>query len=256
MGMAMGLMQVSRKPLIGSLLSTAVQLWLRSQVDTIDRLELSIKGSNRSLLSGHIPQVSVSAEKAIYQGLHLTQVQLQGSEIRFNLAQVLKGQSLHLLEAFFVTGNLQLNESDLNASLKSPMLTEALNEFVLSLLRSMTENPVMSSSDLQPEQAYSWVNSVLQIQDTQMALETDHLVLTAKLLFDTGELLPFQLKTGLELASSYQLRFVQPQVKIHTLNTEFQFSDYIMDLGSDINIQGLILSPECLEINATLKVNP
>ena len=198
----MALIQASRQPLVGTLLSKAIQLWLRSQVDKMDHLHLSIEGSNRSLLTGHIPQVSVSTENAVYQGLHLTQVQLQGSGIRFNLGQVLKGQPLHLLEPFFVTGNLKLNQSDLNASLQAPILVPALNEFVLSLLRSMMENPSMSSSDLKPDQDQSWINSVQQIQDTQITLETNHLILTAQLLFSPGELLPFQLKTGLELASS------------------------------------------------------
>ncbi len=252
----MALIQASRQPLVGTLLSKAIQLWLRSQVDKMDHLHLSIEGSNRSLLTGHIPQVSVSTENAVYQGLHLTQVQLQGSGIRFNLGQVLKGQPLHLLEPFFVTGNLKLNQSDLNASLQAPILVPALNEFVLSLLRSMMENPSMSSSDLKPDQDQSWINSVQQIQDTQITLETNHLILTAQLLFSPGELLPFQLKTGLELASSHELMFVQPQVEIQTLNTEFQFSHYTIDLGSDIKIQDLILCAQLLQINATVKVNP
>jgi len=252
----MAFIQASRQPLVGTLLSTAIQLWLRSQVDKMDHLHLSIEGSNRSLLTGHIPQVSVSTENAVYQGLHLTQVQLQGSEIRFNLGQVLKGQPLHLLEPFFVTGNLKLNQSDLNASLQSPMLRQALNEFVLSLLRSMMEAALTSSSEPEPEPNQSWINSVQQIQDTQITLETDHLILTAQLLFSPGELLPFQLKTGLELASSHELMFVQPHIEIHTLNTEFQFSHYTIDLGSDIKIQDLILCTQLLQINATVKVNP
>ncbi|VXD21888.1 conserved hypothetical protein [Planktothrix serta PCC 8927] len=256
MGVAMALIEMPRKPLVGTLLSTAIQLWLRSQVDKIDDLHFSIEGTNRSLLSGHIPQVSVSAENAIYQGLHLTQVQLQGSGIRFNLGQVLKGQPLHLLEPFWVTGDLNFNQSDLNMSLQAPILAQALNEFVLSLLRSMMENPLMSSSDLKPDQDQSWINSVQQVQDTQITLETDHLILTAKLLFSKGELLPFQLKTGLELASSHELMFVQPQVEIQTLNTEFQLSHYTIDLGSDLKIQDLILSAQLLQINATVKVNP
>ena len=50
--------------------------------------------------------------------------------------------------------------------------------------------------------------------------------------------------------------FVQPQVEIQTLNTEFQFSHYTIDLGSDIKIQDLILCAQLLQINATVKVNP
>lgn len=252
----MAFIRTGGKPLIGSLLSTAIGLWLRSQVDKIDHLDLRIEGSNRALLSGDIPGVSVAAENAIYQGLHLTQVQLQGSNIRFNLGQVLKGQPLHLLDAFFVTGNLHLNQSDLNQSLQAPMLVQALNEFILSLLTALTQSPSPSSYDSPQEQNDSWVQSVQRIQDPQITLETDRLILNAQLLFDSGELLSFQLKTGLEIANFRELMFVQPQVQIYDTDTELHLDYYIIDLGSDINIQNLILSPRLLEIQATLKVNP
>ena len=255
-GVAMALIQTGAKPLIGSILSKAIGLWLRSQVDKIDHLQLNIEGSNRSLLSGDIPGVSVAAENAIYQGLHLTQVQLQGSNIRFNLGQVLKGQPLHLLEPFFVTGNLHLNQLDLNQSLQAPILVQALNEFVLSLLIALTQSSSQSTYDLQNQQNDSWVQSVQRIQDTQILIETDHLILNAQLLFDSGELLFFQLKTGLEIANFRELMLVQPQVQIYDIDTELHLDNYIIDLGSDIKIQDLILSPGLLEIQATLKINP
>jgi LmeA-like phospholipid-binding len=255
-GVAMALIQTGAKPLIGSILSKAIGLWLRSQVDKIDHLQLNIEGSNRSLLSGDIPGVSVAAENAIYQGLHLTQVQLQGSNIRFNLGQVLKGQPLHLLEPFFVTGNLHLNQLDLNQSLQAPMLVQALNEFVLSLLIALTQSSSQSTYDLQNQQNDSWVQSVQRIQDPQILIETDHLILNAQLLFDSGELLFFQLKTGLEIANFRELMLVQPQVQIYDIDTELHLDNYIIDLGSDIKIQDLILSPGLLEIQATLKINP
>lgn len=255
-GVAMALIQTGAKPLIGSILSKAIGLWLRSQVDKIDHLQLNIEGSNRSLLSGDIPGVSVAAENAIYQGLHLTQVQLQGSNIRFNLGQVLKGQPLHLLEPFFVTGNLHLNQLDLNQSLQAPILVQALNEFVLSLLIALTQSSSQSTYDLQKQQNDSWVQSVQRIQDTQILIETDHLILNAQLLFDSGELLFFQLKTGLEIANFRELMLVQPKVQIYDIDTELHLDNYIIDLGSDIKIQDLILSPGLLEIQATLKINP
>lgn len=255
-GVAMALIQTGAKPLIGSILSKAIGLWLRSQVDKIDHLQLNIEGSNRSLLSGDIPGVSVAAENAIYQGLHLTQVQLQGSNIRFNLGQILKGQPLHLLEPFFVTGNLHLNQLDLNQSLQAPILVQALNEFVLSLLIALTQSSSQSTYDLQNQQNDSWVQSVQRIQDTQILIETDHLILNAQLLFDSGELLFFQLKTGLEIANFRELMLVQPKVQIYDIDTELHLDNYIIDLGSDIKIQDLILSPGLLEIQATLKINP
>lgn len=49
---------------------------------------------------------------------------------------------------------------------------------------------------------------------------------------------------------------VQPKVQIYDIDTELHLDNYIIDLGSDIKIQDLILSPGLLEIQATLKINP
>jgi len=71
-------------------------------------------GSDRQILHGTIPRVSILARHAVYQGLHLTQIQLVGEGIRTNLGQVL-GQPLRLLEPVPVA-ELLLHESALNAS--------------------------------------------------------------------------------------------------------------------------------------------
>jgi hypothetical protein len=136
------------------------------------------------------------------------------------------------------------------------MLVQALNEFVLSLLIALTQSSSQSTYDLQKQQNDSWVQSVQRIQNPQITLETGHLILNAQLLFDSGELLFFQLKTGLEIANFRELMLVQPQVQIYDIDTELHLDNYIIDLGSDIKIQDLILSPGLLEIQATLKINP
>lgn len=126
----------------------------------------------------------------------------------------------------------------------------------MSLLIALTQSSSQSTYDLQNQQNDSWVQSVQRIQDTQILIETDHLILNAQLLFDSGELLFFQLKTGLEIANFRELMLVQPKVQIYDIDTELHLDNYIIDLGSDIKIQDLILSPGLLEIQATLKINP
>jgi hypothetical protein len=60
--------------------------------------------------------VSISARHAVYQGLHLTQIQLITEGIRVNLAAILRGQPLRLLEPVPVFVELLLQELDLNTS--------------------------------------------------------------------------------------------------------------------------------------------
>jgi len=83
----------------------------------VSNLEVKI-WNDRQICNG-IPRVSILAHHAVYQGLHLTQIQLVGEGIRTNLGQGLRGQPA-TLEPVPVFGELLLQESALNASLQSP----------------------------------------------------------------------------------------------------------------------------------------
>ncbi|MEL6163726.1 MAG: LmeA family phospholipid-binding protein, partial [Cyanobacteria bacterium J06628_3] len=62
--------------LVTNILAEAIKLWLRTQVSHIEQLQLDIQARNRQILSGYIPSVSIVAEKAVYQGLHLSKIDL------------------------------------------------------------------------------------------------------------------------------------------------------------------------------------
>ena len=76
--------------MISKLLSTAVKLYLRSQLRGVEELQVNIIGKNKQILQGYIPQVLLNCNRAIYQGLHLREVELNGSNIAFNLPEVMK----------------------------------------------------------------------------------------------------------------------------------------------------------------------
>lgn len=116
--------------LIGRVLAPALRLWLRSQLDEIEQLQLVIGGKNRQILTGHIPEVFLKADHAVYQGMHLSHIELKAAQIRINLGQVLKGKSLRLLHPVPVTGVVQLTFADLQASLVAPLLATALKDIV------------------------------------------------------------------------------------------------------------------------------
>ena len=121
--------------LIGRILPAAVRFWLRSQVEQVDSLSLALEGRDRQLLSGYLPGVSVSAEQAIYQGIHIGQLQLSAQDIRINVGQVVRGKPLRLLKVFPVLGEVALTSDDLNASLSSELLAGGLRDFWQSLLQ-------------------------------------------------------------------------------------------------------------------------
>ncbi|MGD1900491.1 MAG: DUF2993 domain-containing protein [Phormidesmis sp.] len=115
--------------IIGRLLPPAVRLWLRSQVEQVDRLSIELAGRDRQILRGNLPGVSVSAHQAIYEGIHISSVQLSAEDIRINIGQVVRGKPLRLLKSFPVSGEVLLSPADLNASLNSSMLAVGLTLF-------------------------------------------------------------------------------------------------------------------------------
>ncbi|NJK33929.1 MAG: DUF2993 domain-containing protein [Oscillatoriales cyanobacterium SM2_2_1] len=112
-----------------SLLSTLtplLKLWLRSQVEHLDTLEIHIGGNLRQLWGGSIPEATVRARGVTYQGLHLTALDLRSSAIHLNIAQILRGESLRLLEPIEVTLSGVLSPTDLQHCWRSPLFQSVL----------------------------------------------------------------------------------------------------------------------------------
>ncbi len=122
--------------ILGRILPAAVRLWLRSQVEQVEQLSLELEGRDRDILSGNLPGVAVSAQKAIYKGIHIGQLQLSAQDIRINVGQVVRGKPLRLLKAFPILGEVALSADDLNASLSSPLLAAGLSDFWRSLVQT------------------------------------------------------------------------------------------------------------------------
>lgn len=125
--------------IISRVLPPAIRLWLSTQLDRVDDLQFQIQGRDRELLSGHIPELYLSAQKAIYQGIHLSQAVVTARSIRVNLGQVLRRQPLRLLAPFPISGDVRLTAADFNASLQSPLLGAGLYDFLQLLAQSQPE---------------------------------------------------------------------------------------------------------------------
>jgi hypothetical protein len=208
-----------------AVLSPAVKLWLRSQVQQVDELKVKIEGSDRQIFSGAIPKVTAAASGAVYKGLHLTEVALEGCGIRINLGQALKGQPLRLVESVPVAGVLRLSQADLNASLKAPLLADALSEFLRTML-PLTDR-----------------EKSLKLQNSQIAIEAGLLTLSATILRAGGRQIPLVLRTGLRMASGHELMFEAPEIEMDGELKSSDFNGFKIDFGPYVEIEELILSP-------------
>ncbi|MEG4493835.1 DUF2993 domain-containing protein [Microcoleus sp. D3_18_C4] len=221
-----------------AVLSPAVQLWLRSQVQQVDELKVKIEGSDRQIFSGAIPKVTAAARGAVYKGLHLTEVAIEGCGIRINLGQALKGQPLRLLESVPVAGVLRLSQADLNASLKAPLLADTLSEFLLPML-PLTDR----------EQS-------LKLQNSQIAIEAGLLTLSAAILRAGGRQIPLVLRTGLRIASGRELMFESPEIEMDGELKSSDFNGFKIDFGPEVEIEELILSQGEIVCRGGIRVLP
>lgn len=241
--------RASKSGLISKVLAPAVGLWLRSQVEHIEDLEVDVEAGDRQILSGCIPQVGLSAGRAIYQGLHLSQVRLIGQNIRVNLGQVLRGKPLRLLEPIQVAGAVLLQQADLNASLRAPLLANGVTEFLLTLLNASDLGEVPLESDPQ-----------LNLQDLQIILDADLVTLSASLISVSGNATAIVIRTGFALASSHELKLVNPQWLPHaTAKRGLPLSDlegYTFELGAETQIEQLKLEAGQIICEAKLLVSP
>jgi len=111
---------------VSSVLIPIIKLWLRSQVEHIESIEIAIAGKSRQILSGDIPKANVIGTGAKYQGLAVTNIDLCAEAIHLNISQILKGEALRLLNPIRVTMDVELSAEDLQDCLKSPIFLEAI----------------------------------------------------------------------------------------------------------------------------------
>lgn len=218
-----------RSEIIGKVLSPALRFWLRSQVDSIEELQLQIFGRDRQILRGYIPNVSLSSTHAVYQGLHLSQVQLTGENIRINIGQILKGKPFRLLEPIKVAGELQLEEADLNASVSSSLLSNAFTDLLLTLLES---SGISQPNTILEKYRVSW---------QKVSLNADKFTLYGTFTDKEGNIEPARIDACLELVNSQILRLYPIAIDILPQLFAIAIMQLQIDLGSDIEIEKLRL---------------
>jgi LmeA-like phospholipid-binding len=226
----------SKVRIITKVLTSAIKLWLRSQLNQVSHLEVQITASDRQLLSGCIPGVSISASNAVYQGLHVTQVELRAENIQLNVASILKGQPLQLSAIVPVFGKLIITEDDLNNSLSSPLLLTAINDVLITVLAEYSLN----------FQAINW---------RKITLDNQVLILHGIPISETEGAF-FNIYLGLELLNGQELQLTQVQVKTEQEMLLEKNSPYMINLGTDVDLERISLIPEQLSCYGRINVNP
>jgi hypothetical protein len=226
----------SRVRIITKVLTSAIKLWLRSQLNQVSHLEVHIEASDRQLLSGYIPGVSISASNAVYQGLRVTQIELEVEKIQLNVAAILKGQPLQLSAIVPVVGKLIITAQDLNNSLSSPLLLTAINDGLIPLLAEYSLNyPFITWEKITLDNQVLILHGI-PISETEGAFFNIHL--------------------GLELRNGQELQLTQVQVKTDQEVLLERNSPYMINLGTDVDIEKISLLPEQLTCYGRININP
>jgi hypothetical protein len=246
--------QSSGSRIISRILPPAIRLWLSTQLDHVDNLVFRIEGRDRDILSGHIPEVSLSAQKAIYQGIHLSQAAVKASEIRVNLGQVIRRKPLRLLAPFPVSGDVLLTATDLNYSLQSPLLGEGLYDFLRLLAESQAE-----AAHLQTILAELPARTVLPNYQPSASITADGI--TLRLLPGEGQTLPpIAIATQLVIKDGHRLCLENPhwlsEMDAARTTPLPALHGFEIDLGPEVTLTQCEIQADQLSLAGTVRVLP
>jgi len=232
--------------IISRVLSPAIKFWLKSQLEQVENLALSIQAGDRQLLEGIIQTVTVSADRAIYQGLHFNQVKLTAEQIWFNLRQVVQGKALQLLKPFDLQGSVHLAATELNSSLKSPLLEEPIKNFLLMLLQ---DDVPLDGGDA------TW-----EIKNPKIVLDFERITLGAVLVSADGKEVSAAIRTKLAIAQGNCLVLQNPEWLPH-INAQRglpikELENHVFQLGEHVNIENLLISAAGLTCCGRIVVMP
>ncbi|TVP68993.1 MAG: DUF2993 domain-containing protein [Leptolyngbya sp. LCM1.Bin17] len=234
--------------LISRILPAAIRLWLQTQLDHIEGLDFRIGGSDRQILSGHVPQVTASAQQAVYRGLHVSHVAVAATDIHVNLGQVVRGKPLKLLRSFPVSGQVSVQADDLQASLDSALLGDGLQDLLQRLWHSHPElNQWVTVATTTRE-------STPSIRDIQLRADRCTLVWTVA----ADQFLAMEAR--LTMVDGRWLCLQQPTLTLHPpesfpgVANPVVIDDVRFDLGPETDIQTLTVTPAAITLEGTVQV--
>ena len=225
--------------MISKLLSGAVKLYLRSQTEAAENLQVKIIGRNRQILIGVIPKIWLSCDRAIYQGLHLSQVELNGSNIAVNLPEIIKNKPLKLIEPILVEIQLRLTAADLQASLDSNLLQSGLKDLWQMMI-------VKDSLEL----------ANLQIEWQTIAITEQLLHLTGIYRNALNQINKLALSIEVSLANAHTLSLTPSNLTDSLpVHGDSEQKPVEIDLGTDVAIEQLNIQSGQIMCSGKIKIN-
>lgn len=229
--------------MITKLLSAAVKFYLRSQVSRVEDLQVKIAGKNSQIIKGYIPQVSLSGKQVAYRGLHLQEVSIDGTDIAFNLPEVLRKKPLQLLEPIIVDLKVSLAENDLMASIDSDLLQSGLSDLWQIILSApqttLTDSQLVDSS----------------IEWNKIAIANKQLNISG--IYQDNNSQDINLNVSTQITSSDGHTLCLFPLKISNgANIVDELTEKLeIDLGNDVDIQKLVVESEQILCLGKITVN-
>lgn len=208
--------------LLTTLLTPALKVWLSSQLETVQGLQIKLVSTDQQLLRGIISKVSLTSDFAIYQGLNFDQISLAAEEIKVNITQILKGEPLQLLKPISISVKMRMTETHLNESLPSSLLQSGLKDFLFLLLPN---------------------NSLPDLHWESITLDRNSFILKGKSVLIAGEV---------SLKSPQHLLISPMRIEGLELNTKLVPIE--LDLGSQVHLEDLIITEDAIFIEGNLIV--
>jgi len=219
--------------LIRRVITPALRWWLQTQIQSAQDLTIELQSRDQQLLRGYLPLVQVLAVGVIYQGLVVTQAQLQAENIRINLGQLLRGKPLKLLEPVQALGTLHLSHQDLQQSLGSQLMRGALRD-LLVIFKQELKTPLPLNLD--------------EFAIKEAAIEFGQAEVSCQLHLQNQDAIHF--RTELGLANPHCLEFRQ----LRGLGPGA--ATVQIDLGEAVYLEDLTITPEALRCTGGLTIFP
>jgi hypothetical protein len=225
--------------MVSKVLSPAVRLFLRANLEGAEALDLQIRGHDRQILRGYIPDIRLEVTSAIYRGLHLGPVKLRGENIRLDIGKVLRGKPLQLLEPLRVSAEATVNETALNESLDSPLLVDAFTDLSILFLE---RNGVSEARERFQKARPRW---------TAASLRDGYFRLTGTV----GEGTPLALAAGLKLPDPRTLAIFPHYLEGFPEWSALRLRPFTVAL-EDVEIEALVLSERFVHCRGRLSIRP
>ena len=227
--------------IIKTILTPALKLWLNSQVEKLEALNLFIEGNDYQILNGYLPEVTLSSYRLIYKGLSLEEIKLKVNDVRINIGQILRGQSLKLLEDIRISGKVAISNESLKASIPSNILQDGVKYLLNTLLKN---------------QEFTEFFQKINIMDSQLEeiyIDYSHITIQIAFLYkDAVQSITIKMKPNIVSPQILSLK----EVEIKSLSEEIVClnEEILIDLGQDININQISLDNGKLFCQCELKI--